>query len=91
MTASDTTDGERQETSQVIDAAPTADKWRYTCPKGHRDWRPCTYVIECKQCGKSYESLIDRKHQRAIRVAEQEFYRSDLPTNGGTASAHSPR
>lgn len=65
-----------------IDTADPRSKWRYSCPEGHTNWRPCENVVECRTCGEYYEILIDDKSEAEIKVDEVDFRRSDLPTEG---------
>jgi hypothetical protein len=30
-----------------------ADRWRWTCPAGHRSWEPTNNHFWCKQCAQS--------------------------------------
>jgi len=74
-----------REAEHVIDTAAPA-RYRYRCPEGHTDWEGSANVIICAQCNQSYESVIDTKENRALRVAEVTFIDTDLPTT----RAHSP-
>ncbi|MFC7044127.1 hypothetical protein ACFQH6_00735 [Halobacteriaceae archaeon GCM10025711] len=33
-----------------IDTRDPADRWRYTCPKGHRNWEPSSDGFHCRTC-----------------------------------------
>jgi len=74
-----------REAEHVIDTAAPA-RYRYRCPEGHTDWEGSANVIICRQCNQSYESVIDTKENRALRVSAVTFIDTDLPTT----RAHSP-
>ena len=45
-----------------------ADRWRYTCPVGHRSWEPVNGHFWCAQCAQNYEDDVepefDQLHDR---------------------------
>lgn len=40
----------------VIDLQDTADRWRYTCPNGHRNWDRTNNHVWCQTCRRQYEA-----------------------------------
>lgn len=53
---------------QLIRLRSPADRWRYTCPKGHRSWEVTNNHFWCQQCATGYanaepefDELRDRK------------------------------
>ncbi|WP_311170635.1 hypothetical protein [Halobellus ordinarius] len=60
-----------------IDLDDEADRWRYTCPRGHRDWTPSNYHFICSACARShddvdpaFEDLRDKKTGRMLAREE---------------------
>jgi Fe2+ or Zn2+ uptake regulation protein len=52
---------------KVVRIEDRTDRWRFTCPRGHRSWEPTNHHFWCQQCarvegvdGVFYE-LRDRK------------------------------
>ncbi|WP_394338934.1 hypothetical protein [Haloplanus aerogenes] len=43
------------------------DRWRFTCPRGHRSWEPTNHHFWCQQCARLdgvdgvFHELRDRK------------------------------
>jgi hypothetical protein len=59
-------------------ATLSGDPWRYSCPEGHVNYRPCAGpegIYYCKTCGEHFGTLYDRKTGEPVR---------DSP-GGGTA------
>lgn len=60
------------------DAVPTVniedrtDRWRFTCPNGHRSWEPTNHHFWCQKCARqkgvdgTFEELHDRRENRLI-------------------------
>lgn len=40
----------------VIDLGDDADRWRYTCPRGHRNWDRTNNHVWCQTCRRQYEA-----------------------------------
>jgi len=59
-----------------IDTTNAAERWRYRCPRGHRDWAPTNNHVWCKGCRRQAETgeevdpewykLVDAKTDRSI-------------------------
>lgn len=57
-----------------------AQKWRFTCPEGHRDWRIWDGVFSCRTCkghldagedsASVYDHLIDQKTGQTVTREE---------------------
>lgn len=61
----------------TIDAASSADRWRYTCPNGHRDWDRTNQHVWCRSCrrqidqgatidGPEHWHVVDQRTDEAI-------------------------
>nr|WP_226043550.1 hypothetical protein [Natrinema sp. DC36] len=35
------------------------DRWRYTCPQGHRSWEPTNFHFWCQQCSRHLSDDVD--------------------------------
>ena len=54
------------------------DRWRYTCPVGHRSWEPVNGHFWCSKCAKNYgdevepefDQLRDRKTHELLSRSE---------------------
>jgi hypothetical protein len=52
------------------------DRWRYTCPRGHRSWEPTNSHFWCQQCARTHDTeptfaqLRDRKNDRRVDRAQ---------------------
>lgn len=40
----------------TIDRSIAAERWRFTCPKGHTDWYPTNQHVWCKGCRRAIEA-----------------------------------
>ena len=54
-----------------IDLTDEVDRWRYTCPHGHREWEPTNHHFWCAACGRAdvaatFDTLRDRKTGREL-------------------------
>ncbi|MFD1641459.1 hypothetical protein [Halohasta litorea] len=55
------------ENKQVVDIENRRDRWRFTCPNGHRSWEPTNHHFWCQRCARHREvdgvfyDLRDRK------------------------------
>lgn len=70
------------------------DRWRFTCPNGHRSWEPTNDHFYCQQCYKlggvepAFEQLRDRKTGRLLHRTEVQLlteagpYDRDLDRRG---------
>jgi len=47
-----------------IDRDDPADRWRYTCPRGHRDWSPTNSHAWCYSCSRAERqgAAVDPEH-----------------------------
>jgi len=52
----------------VIDLTNEADRWRYTCPNGHRDWSRTNSHIFCYSCSRQVD--VDPEHYELHDKAE---------------------
>lgn len=58
----------------TIDLDDEADRWRYVCPRGHRDWEPTNFHFWCSACARSmnrthdpeFSELTDKKTGRSL-------------------------
>lgn len=52
----------------VIDRDDPADRWRYTCPRGHRNWTPTNRHIWCQSCARqhAHEQAVDPEHHMVV-------------------------
>jgi hypothetical protein len=52
---------------QVVRIEDLTDRWRFTCPRGHRSWEPTNHHFWCQQCARRgdvdgvFHELRDRK------------------------------
>jgi hypothetical protein len=52
------------------------DRWRYTCPRGHRSWEPTNSHFWCRQCAHTHDTdptfhrLRDRKTDQLIERSQ---------------------
>jgi 5-methylcytosine-specific restriction endonuclease McrA len=37
---------------QVVRIEDRTDRWRFTCPNGHRSWEPTNHHFWCQQCAR---------------------------------------
>lgn len=63
--------------STTIHLEDEADRWRYTCPRGHRNWEPTNRHFFCQSCSRShddvdpaFDALLDAKTGEAIHRDE---------------------
>lgn len=61
----------------TIDLDDEADRWRFVCPRGHRDWEPTNYHFWCAACARAlddvdpeFEELTDKKTGRSLEREE---------------------
>lgn len=62
----------RQKTK--VELENKTDRWRFTCPSGHRSWEPTNYHFWCQQCARTlsdkvepeFEQLHDKKTGQLI-------------------------
>lgn len=45
--------------AEEIHLEKETDRWRYTCPAGHRDWEPTNYHFWCAACARSHDPRVD--------------------------------
>jgi hypothetical protein len=45
--------------SVLIQLNDETDRWRYTCPVGHRSWEPVNSHFWCAKCAQNYSSDVD--------------------------------
>ncbi len=71
------------EKKQTVEIENRQDRWRFTCPVGHRSWEPTNHHFWCQKCarrpdvdGVFYElrdqktgELVDRKRVRLVTPA----------------------
>lgn len=56
----------------TIDLDDDLDRWRYTCPNGHRSWEPTNQHFWCSKCSQTWDvdpefwELRDRKTDEQI-------------------------
>lgn len=59
------------------DALADAERYRYTCPRGHTRWvyRPGADRYYCLECRSGFppEALVDRKHEPLPRAPADEW------------------
>ncbi|MCU4799723.1 hypothetical protein OB920_05000 [Halobacteria archaeon HArc-gm2] len=72
------------------------DRWRFTCPNGHRSWEPTNHHFWCSNCANAYgadgsfEQLRDQRDGRMYAredvrlVSEHGPY--DVDHDGGTGA-----
>jgi len=59
----------------TVEIESRSDRWRFTCPNGHRSWEPTNHHFWCKQCARQdgidpvFQELRDRKSGRLIARA----------------------
>jgi len=52
---------------KVVRIEDRMDRWRFTCPNGHRSWEPTNHHFWCQQCARLdgvdgvFHELRDRK------------------------------
>lgn len=52
---------------EVVRIENQLDRWRFTCPRGHRSWEPTNHHFWCQQCARVddvdgvFHELHDRK------------------------------
>jgi hypothetical protein len=55
-----------------IDLTDAIDRWRYTCPNGHRKWSRTNNHLYCRSCAQhhdvdpEYYELLDQRRGRRI-------------------------
>lgn len=47
----------------TIDLEDATERWRYTCPHGHRNWKP-TNGVWCRSCARDPD--VDDPHHREL-------------------------
>jgi len=63
-------------TKEVVRIENRLDRWRYTCPRGHRSWEPTNHHFWCQQCARLdgvdgvFHELRDRK--RGVSYAREQ-------------------
>ncbi|ADQ68468.1 hypothetical protein C499_08592 [Halogeometricum borinquense DSM 11551] len=50
-------------TLTTIELEDDVDRWRYVCPRGHRDWEPTNNHFWCAACARTYHDDIDPEFQ----------------------------
>jgi len=45
--------------SVQIQLEDETDRWRYTCPNGHRSWEPVNGHFWCAKCSQNYGDDVD--------------------------------
>jgi hypothetical protein len=45
--------GDEKETVRIEDES---DRWRYVCPRGHRDWEPTNHHFWCASCARAQDA-----------------------------------
>jgi len=46
-------------TQPVVQIEAGPQKWRYTCPRGHKDWRVVNHVLSCRTCRRHAQNGAD--------------------------------
>lgn len=49
------------------------DKWACPTPWKHRNWRVCNGVIECRQCGETFDRLLNLDEDKEVARENIEF------------------
>jgi len=83
---------------EEIDLGDETDRWRYTCPHGHREWEPTNHHFWCAGCARSprkeavFQTLRDASTGLEYRREEVRLvdhggpYDRDLDREGGAAA-----
>ncbi|ELZ92981.1 hypothetical protein C440_12709 [Haloferax mucosum ATCC BAA-1512] len=53
------------------------DRWRYTCPRGHRTWEPTNHHFWCERCA-SAENVDGAFDQLRDKVTGELFARDEV-------------
>jgi len=53
------------------------DRWRFTCPRGHRDWEPTNHHFWCVSCARA-EGVDGSFNQLRDRRSGELFARDDV-------------
>ena len=81
---------------RIVKIENRRDRWRFTCPVGHRSWEPTNHHFWCQKCARRpdvdgvFYSLRDRKtgelveRQRVRLVTPVGPYDRDLDAEGGS-------
>ena len=71
-------------TKREIRLTDSADRWRFTCPAGHRSWEPTNYHFWCQQCAQrpddtdpEFHELRDTKTDELVGRDELELTEDD--------------
>ncbi len=57
---------------QVVRIENRTDRWRFTCPNGHRSWEPTNHHFWCSACASHpevdgvFHELLDKKTETLI-------------------------
>jgi hypothetical protein len=78
------------ESQPVVQIERGPGKWRYTCPRGHTDWRVVNHVLSCATCRRHaqngedvdprFTALIDQKTGEEIPRERVEIILDDSET-----------
>jgi len=63
--------------SVSIDLSDATERWQYTCPNGHRNWRPTNSHVYCDACNEQGDdadhwSIIDQRDGSTIDWSDVE-------------------
>ncbi|WP_436927114.1 hypothetical protein [Halosimplex amylolyticum] len=51
------------------------DRWRFTCPRGHRDWEPTNHHFWCATCARA--ETVDGVFHELLDQRTDELYARD--------------
>ena len=77
--------------STTIHLEDETDRWRFTCPRGHRNWEPTNRHFWCQTCSRShddvdpaFDALHDAKTGESIHRDELELLTPVGPLDHGS-------
>ena len=61
---------------QPVEIEDRTDRWRFTCPNGHRSWEPTNHHFWCQKCARAggvdgvFQKLRDRREDQLLAREE---------------------
>ena len=65
------------ETITTVDLEDETDRWRFTCPRGHRDWEPTNNHFWCAACARTLADEVDPEFKQLWDKREGERLERD--------------
>lgn len=66
------------------------DRWRYTCPRGHRNWEPTNRHFWCQSCARAHDDPDPTFYELTDATTGEQLHRDELElvTPAGPIDAH---